>query len=452
MITETLQSQIDFFNKGITKNPDFRIEHLRKLRNAIKANEEAINDALWQDLHKSAFESFMTETSIVLSELNTQIRHLKKWAKPKRVTTPFQLLPSSSKIHYEPYGIVLIIAPWNYPLQLLLTPLIGAIAAGNVVALKSSPYAPAISKVMKSIVNSTFDSNYVSFFEGGRDINQALLEQKFDYIFFTGSPVMGKVVMSAAAKHLTPVTLELGGKSPCIVDKGANLKLAAKRIAWGKLINAGQTCICPDYLFIQKSIKDQFMSYLIGFIKEFYGENPMESPDYPSIVSSQAFDRLSGLMKSGKIVFGGQTDRKRKYISPTIIESVNEDCPIMQEEIFGPLLPVMEFDSLNETIDYINRHEKPLALYYFGSQSMAKKVIQSTSSGGVCINDTLLHIANKNLPFGGVGNSGSGKYHGKYSFETFSHRRAVLNSSSFIDIPIKYPPFRHIKLLKLLLK
>lgn len=453
---ETIHNQINkqraFFNSGKTRQIDARISRLKKLKKVLIESENEINTALWGDLHKSAYETFMTETSIVLAEIDTHIRNIKKWAKPKYAVTPFQLLPSSSRLISEPYGVVLIIAPWNYPLQLLLTPLVGAVSAGNTVTLKSSPYAPAISKVMKNIVQSVFEEDYVSFFEGGREVNQALLMERFDYIFFTGSPSLGKLVMKAASEFLTPVTLELGGKSPCIVNADANIDIAARRIAWGKLINAGQTCIAPDYLLIHREIKDRFLERLIFYIRKFYGNNPKESPDFPRIVTHQAFERLKQLMKPDSIIFGGETDQSEKFIAPAIFDNITENDPIMQEEIFGPLIPVITVSNLDEAITFINRHEKPLALYYFGKSSGAQTVIQNTSSGGVCINDTLLHIANKNLPFGGVGNSGMGKYHGKFSFDTFSHKRAVLKSMTLIDIPVKYAPFGSLKLLKLLLR
>jgi len=451
-IRKQVEKQKAFFNSGVTRNIDDRIRKLKKLRHAISESENEINEALWHDLHKSAYEAFMTETSIVLGEIDLHIRKLRKWAKPRYVITPFQLLPSSSRLIHEPYGVVLIIAPWNYPLQLVLAPLAGAISAGNAVVVKTSPNAPHTSRVIKSIVKKVFEEDYVSVFEGGREVNQALLQERFDYIFFTGSPSLGKVVMKAASEYLTPVTLELGGKSPCIIDESANLEIAARRIAWGKLINAGQTCIAPDYLLIHQKIKEPFLEKLKHYIRKFYGENPQSSPDYPRIVSQDAFKRLSSLIQKEKVVFGGETDENEKYISPTILDQVTFNDPVMQEEIFGPLIPLISFANIQEAINIINTHEKPLALYYFGSSHTARTVIGKTSSGGVCINDVLLHIANKNLPFGGVGNSGMGKYHGKYSFETFSHRRAVVKSNMLIDIPVKYAPFGNIKLLKMLLR
>lgn len=440
--------QREFYAEGITRDVGFRIESLKRLKKALAEYEERINEALWEDLHKSAYESYLTEMSIVLQELNTHIRHLRKWAKPRRVATPFTLFGSRSRVVYEPFGVALIMAPWNYPFQLLVAPLVGAVAAGNCVVLKPSPYTARVSAVMAELIAAVFDERHVTVVLGDREENQALLAQRFDYIFFTGGPVLGRVVMQAAAGFLTPVTLELGGKSPCIVDRDANIDLAAKRIAWGKCLNAGQTCVAPDYLFVHKEVKNRLLEKIKHYIDSFYGANPQNSPDYPRIVRREAVDRLAGLMKQGNILWGGEIDREARYIAPTCIDGISPEDAVMQEEIFGPVLPVLEFSSINEVIDYVNAHEKPLALYYFGKAEAAREVIGRTSSGGVCVNDVIMHLANHRLPFGGVGNSGIGKYHGFYSFETFSNRRAVLYSSTLLDVPFKYPPFKNLGLLK----
>lgn len=448
-IITTLENQREYFANGPTWDIDFRLEQLKKLRKSITDNSDAICEALHKDLHKSVYESYMTEIGIVLGELRKHIRHLCKWSRPKKVASPIFLFPSKSKIVYEPLGLVLIIAPWNYPFQLLINPLVGAISAGNVVALKSSPHAPETSKIMAKIIAEVFDRRLVSFFEGGRDVNTELLAQRFDHIFFTGSSAMGRVVMEAASRNLTPVTLELGGKSPCIADQTADLRIAAKRIVWGKLINSGQTCVAPDYLFVHRKVKAALIENMIGFIIEFYGEDPASSPNYPRMINDEEYERVAGLITSaGNVIYGGKTDPAQRYISPTLIDGITEESPIMRQEIFGPLLPIMEFDDISEVTSYINRHEKPLALYVFGEKKVTDYVIASISSGGACVNDTILHLSNDNLPFGGVGNSGMGRYHGHYSFLTFSRQRSVLSSSTKFDMGMKYPPYKDVKILK----
>lgn len=437
---------------GETRDIGFRVTKLKQLRDAILSSEERIEAALWQDLHKSAYESYLTEISIVLQELDDHIRYLRRWAKPHKVATPMQLFGSRSRIVCEPLGVVLIIAPWNYPVQLLMAPLIGALAAGNCVVLKPSPYTPRVSAVMADMVADVFAPEHVTVVQGGRETNQELLAERFDYLFFTGSPSLGKVVMKAAAEHLTPVTLELGGKSPCIVDQDADLELAARRLVWGKFLNAGQTCIAPDYLLVQSNVKAHLLERIGHYIRAFYGVQPHESPDYPRIVRAEAVDRIAGLMRSGTIIYGGEINREERYIAPTVIDGIQPDDPVMQEEIFGPVLPVMEFHALEEAIRYVNAHEKPLALYYFGNRTSAREVLANTTSGGACINDTIMHIANPHLPFGGVGNSGMGRYHGRDSFLTFSNRRSVLHSTTRWDISLKYPPFGSLNRLKKLLK
>ncbi len=437
-----------FFATHKTKDVNFRMDMLKRFKSAILANEQKITDALYADLHKSAEEAYLTEISIVLQEIDNHLKHLKAWAKPKSVPTPLHLLPSSSKIIYEPLGVALIIAPWNYPFQLLMNSLVGAISSGCCAMLKPSPYTPTVAAVMEEIIHQAFDTNYISIVQGGRDVNRILLEKRFDIIFFTGSPDLGKVVMKAASAFLTPVVLELGGKSPCIVDASANIDLAARRIAWGKMINAGQTCIAPDYLFAHESIKDALLLKIQKYITLWYGQNPQESPYFPRIVNDNAIKRLQKLLLHGKIVFGGNVDAADKYISPTIIDEVQTDFPIMQEEIFGPILPVLTFDNIETVIEYVNAHEKPLAFYYFGKNDSVKNVFLKTSSGGACVNDTLLHITNHHLPFGGVGNSGMGKYHGHESFLAFSNARAVISTPTWFDLPVKYVPFRFFKWVK----
>jgi aldehyde dehydrogenase (NAD+) len=342
---------------------------------------------------------------------------------------------------YEPLGVALIIAPWNYPFQLLMNPLVGAISAGCCAVLKPSPYAPATAKVMEEMIAETFSSRYISVVQGNRETNTILLEQRFDLIFFTGSPDLAKKVMTAAAKYLTPLVLELGGKSPCIVDKDADISMAAKRIAWGKTINSGQTCIAPDYLFIHRSVKDLFIEKYKERINIMFGNDCKQSKYYPRIVNDKAMERLKKLMLDGNIVFGGEIDENERYIAPTLIDDVKPEYPVMQEEIFGPILPIMTFDDISQTTDYINAHEKPLALYYFGKNKTAKDILLKTTSGGGCINDTVMHVANHSLPFGGVGNSGMGKYHGKESFLTFSNKRAIVKSPLWFDMAVKYAPY-----------
>lgn len=454
-IANIIEQQQTFFKTGKTRDVKFRFEALKKLKKAIHTNETALQEALKKDLGKSAFESYEAEIGVVLKELSFHISKLKRWAKPKRKPTPLALLPSRSRIYTEPFGNVLIMAPWNYPFLLLIQPLIGAISAGNTILLKTSPYVPEYEKTIGRIIAETFPAEYISLVSGGRDVNQFLFQQKFDYLFFTGSPELGKLAMKSAAEHLCPVTLELGGKSPCIVTEHANLKRAARRIVWGKFLNAGQTCIAPDYLLVHHSVKNELLNLMCMEVKKQFGENVKESPDFPRIVNEKAFDRLSEYLHEGKTVCGGETDRTEKYIAPTIIDEIKPEHKIMQDEIFGPILPVLSYENTNQVIDFINDREKPLATYLFSSdKNEQQKIIESTSSGGGCINDTIIHIANSHLPFGGVGNSGMGKYHGKLSFDTFSNHRAVVKSSNLIDIPVKYAPYSNwkMRIIKMLLR
>jgi aldehyde dehydrogenase (NAD+) len=447
-IEKILKSQKDFFLECRTKDVDFRLQQLKKFKSAIVKYETKIAEALWKDLHKSPEEAYLTEISILYQEINRHIKHLKKWSKPERVATPVHLLPSRSRIMYEPLGVALIIAPWNYPFQLLMNPLVGAISAGCCAVLKPSPYTPATAVVMEEMIAETFPSCYISAVQGNREVNRILLEQRFDLIFFTGSPELAKKVMTAAAKYLTPLVLELGGKSPCIVDKDANISMAARRIAWGKTINSGQTCIAPDYLFIHHSVKDLFVEKYREAVVSMYGNDCKQSKYYPRTVNLKAVERLKKLMLDGNIVFGGEIDENERYIAPTLIDNVKPEYPVMQEEIFGPILPIMTFDDISQVTDYVNTHEKPLALYYFGKSRAAGDILLKTTSGGGCINDTLMHVTNHNLPFGGVGNSGMGKYHGKESFLAFSNKRAIVNSPVWFDMTLKYAPFKHFKKIK----
>lgn len=447
-ISDILLKQRRFFSSETTKDIKFRISNLKKFHSAILKYEKKIADALWTDLRKSYEEAYLTEINIVLTEIKHHINKLSYWMKPDRIETPILLFPSSSKIIYEPLGVCLIIAPWNYPFQLLMNPLVGAISAGCTAILKPSPYTPAVAGIMEEMISEIFEPEYVFMVQGDRKVNEILLKEKFDFIFFTGSSVVGKVVMKAASEHLTPVVLELGGKSPCIVDSTANTDVAAKRIAWGKSINSGQTCIAPDYLLVHEEIKGELLNKIAFHFEKMYGNDIRTSRFFPRIVNDKAFDRLSNYLKTGSIKYGGIISREEKYISPTIIENISPEDEIMNEEIFGPILPVITFTNLQIALAYINTKEKPLALYYFGSDKTGNEVLKRTSSGGVCINDTIMHIANHNLPFGGVGNSGMGKYHGKYSFQVFSNSRAVVKTPTWIDLPLRYPPFKYFKLIK----
>ncbi|MDD4395455.1 MAG: aldehyde dehydrogenase [Bacteroidales bacterium] len=446
------QAQKTFFATQQTKEIRFRIQNLQKLQSAILKYEPQLLDALWTDLHKSDREAYITEIAVVLAEITNHLRHLKRWAKPQRVFTPFFLYPGKSRILPEPLGVALIIAPWNYPVNLLLNPLVGAISSGCCAILKPSPYTPTVSQVLQQMIDETFPPQYMALVQGGRAVNTELLQLPFDFIFYTGSPAVGKVVMKAAAEHLTPVILELGGKSPCIVDHDADIQIAARRIAWGKIVNAGQTCIAPDYAFVHKSVKADFINQFKIEIENMLGPDIRESRYFARIVNDKAFHRITELMKQGTICYGGETDASQRYIAPTIIEDVKPDFPIMQEEIFGPILPVMEFETLDEPLNYVAAHEKPLAFYFFGNNQAAQRALQESTSGGACINDTIMHIANAKLPFGGVGNSGTGKYHGIHSFLIFSNLRSVLWNKTSPDFKMRYPPYHPFNFIKKSLK
>ncbi|PRR80115.1 Aldehyde dehydrogenase [Clostridium liquoris] len=445
-----LSNQKKFFRNNGTLDVNFRIHQLKKLKSLIIKNEEAIYEALKKDLNKSDFESYVSEVGFVLGEINFTIKNIKNWCRVKKVKTPLVHLPGKSYILKEPYGSVLIIGPWNYPFQLLIAPLVGAIAAGNCALLKPSELSPNVSKFITKLINENFNAEYIHAVEGGIEETSSLLSLKWDYIFFTGSVNVGKVVMKAASYNLAPVTLELGGKSPCIIDKSVNLKLAAKRLVWGKFFNTGQTCIAPDYLFIHKDIVKDFIPLLKNTIKEFYGENPINSEYYGRIINTKHFTRLNNYLKDGTIIFGGNVNEEELYISPTLIIGSSINSPIMNDEIFGPILPMFQYENLNEVISFINSRPKPLSLYFFSNdKNNIKKITSNTSSGSVCINDTLSQITTPYLPFGGVGTSGMGKYHGKWSFDTFTHEKSVMNKSFKFDLSVKYPPYTFpIKILR----
>ena len=448
-IGEIRAKQESYFRSGATLDVRTRKANLVAFEKAVLKWEKPLCEALWKDLHKSYEESYIAEVSILLGEIRTHIRNVGKWTSPQRRPTPMKLFPSRSKIISEPLGTALIISPWNYPVQLLLTPLVGVISSGCTAVLKPSPYVPEVSDVIEKMIRDTFPEEYVAVVQGDRDVNTALLEQRWDMIFFTGSPSFGRAVMSAAAKNLTPVVLELGGKSPCIIDKDADIEVAAKRVAWGKSLNAGQTCIAPDYLMLHKNIKDKFLSELEKAFGELLGDDPQKSEHFVRIVNDAAFERLKGYLADGEVVFGGKTDKSERYFSPTVLDHVSPDSPVMQEEIFGPIFPVQTFSSLDEVIRFVSMREKPLALYYFGSQG--DKVLKHTTSGGSCINDVIMHIANENVPFGGVGMSGMGSYHHKRTFDVFTHYRSVISTPTWIDLPFRYMPYMWFNAVKRLL-
>lgn len=449
-IQTTREKQQQYFLSGATLALPFRKQALRQLLKAMKQYEQQLADALWTDLHKSYEEAYLTELSIVYGEIRNHLRHMARWARAERKSSPLAIMPATSRIIKEPLGNTLIIAPWNYPVQLLLNPLVGAISAGCTAMLKPSPYVPNVSRVLTEMIRATFPEEYIAIVEGNREVNKMLLAERWDLIFFTGSPALGKMVMEAASKHLTPVVLELGGKSPCIIDQDADLKVAAKRVAWGKSLNAGQTCIAPDYLMIHEDVKDKFLQLLVKEWKHLLTNDPQKAKHFVRIVSDKALDRLISYLpishSEASIYHGGHYDRAERYLSPTILTNVSPDAPVMQEEIFGPIFPVLTFNHLDEVISFVNHREKPLALYYFGKED--KKILRHTSSGGTCINDVIMHIVNHKVPFGGVGNSGMGSYHGKDSFLAFSHRRSVIKTPTFVDMPFRYMPYKLFKLIK----
>ena len=453
-IRELNELQRQYFASGVTRDLRFRKEMLRKLLGAIKTWEKALYEALWTDLHKSEPEAFLTEVSLVTAEIRGHLRHLSGWARTKCRPTPLQMLPSRSRIVTEPLGSALIIAPWNYPFQLLLSPLVGAISAGCTAMLKPSPYVPNVSRVIGEMISKTFDERYIAVVQGNREVNTQLLDLRWDMIFFTGSPVLGRTVMAAASKNLTPVVLELGGKSPCIITADADIPLAAKRIAWGKALNAGQTRIAPDYVLIDKKIRDTFVEEYFRQVHVLLGSNPQETEDFVRMVSDKAFARVASYISGPEVsgtVRGGRTDAATRFIEPTVILDPAPDSPVMTTEIFGPVLPVCTFETLDEAVDFVNGREKPLALYFFGKLRDGKSVVRNTSSGGACINDTIMHVVNEKVPFGGVGNSGMGRYHGKLSFDAFTHERAVIITPRRIDLPLRYMPYKLYQLFRIIL-
>ena len=454
-IESTVAAQRAYFAQGETLNVAFRKDALRRLRETILSHEAQINAALRQDLGKSPSESYMCEVGMTLSELSYTLGHVDRWARRQSVLTPLAQFHARSFTVHNPYGVVLIMSPWNYPFMLTMEPLIGALAAGNCVLLKPSAYAPATSAVIREIVSACFPPEYVAVVEGGRKENQALLEQRFDYIFFTGGVTVGREVMRKAAEHLTPVSLELGGKSPCIVDATAKLDLAAKRLAFGKLLNCGQTCVAPDYLLIDRRVKDEFLALLKKHITAMAGENALVNDKFVHMINRKHYDRVMGLIDPSKVVLGGQGDPETLRIQPTIMDGVTADDAIMQEEIFGPVLPVIAYDSLDEAVGFINSREHPLALYLFSEDKRThERFLKGVPFGGGCINDTIIHLATSRMGFGGVGNSGMGSYHGKKSFDTFSHEKSIVDKSTWMDLPVRYMPYSPIKdkLLRMFLR
>ena len=432
-----------FFRTGATRDVAYRVQQLKTLRDAVVRREAAILEALKRDLGRPETEAYTSEVAIVLHEIDFAAKHVRAWARPRRVRTPLVLFPATSRIYAEPYGSALVMGPWNYPFHLTILPLVAALAAGNCAVAKPSELAPQTSRLIAEMIGDAFDPAYVAAVEGGAAEAQALLAQRFDYIFFTGGTNVGRVVMEAAAKHLTPVTLELGGKSPCIVDADADIALAARRIAWGKFLNAGQTCIAPDFVLAHRSVKSALRARLAETIETFFGKDPLATPDYARIVNARHFERLTRLLERGTIVAGGRALAAERYIAPTVIEDVSWDDPVMQEEIFGPILPLLEFDDLNAAIDLLQARPKPLALYYFSrDRARQEDVLRRLPSGGACINDTLGQILNLRLPFGGVGDSGMGAYHGRAGFETFTHRKSVVRRANWADPGLRYPPYK----------
>ena len=455
-IEAIVKAQREYFHSGATLDVTFRKSMLKTLLAAMEKWEKRLADALWNDLHKSYEEAYLTELSIVKGEIRTHIRKVGQWSAKKRVHTPIKLFPSSTHIVKEPLGCSLIISPWNYPVQLLLNPLVGAISSGCTAVLKPSPYVPEVSKVIEEMISETFDERYIAAVQGNRTVNTALLEQRWDLIFFTGSPSLGKTVMAAASKNLTPVVLELGGKSPCIIDKSADIAVTARRLAWGKTLNSGQTCIAPDYILIHKDVKDEFIKRFAQEVRDLHGEDIQADRHYVRMVNDKAFERVTGYFKDGDIIYGGRCDAKSRFIEPTLIENVPLDSPLMTEEIFGPIFPIITLDDAgksfkNKVIEFVTSREKPLAFYYFGKESDGWEIIGKTSSGGGCINDVIMHIANENAPFGGVGNSGMGRYHDKDSFDAFSHTRTIVSTGTWIDLPFRYMPYKMFSLVKRIL-
>lgn len=451
-IESLVAAQRAYFATGQTRDVKWRKQQLKALQAAVKKWEKPLCDALWTDLHKSAEEAYMTEIGLVYGEISDALKHVDRWARRRRVATPLTCVPSSSFVIREPLGCTLIVSPWNYPVQLMLSPLVGAISAGCTAILKPSPYVPNVSAAIESLVQEAFAPEYVAVVQGNREVNAELLKHRYDLVFFTGSPALGKVVMESQAKYLTPLVLELGGKSPCIVDRDADISMAARRIAWGKCLNSGQTCIAPDYLFLQEDIKDAFVEAFKKELAVLYPDGTQDSQFFVHIVHDRAFQRLQGYLKDGTVLAGGHCDPATRWFEPTLLDGVSPDAPVMQEEIFGPIFPILTFKERDEVVRFVSNREKPLAFYYFGKSSDAWDILGKTTSGGACINDVIMHVANSNIPFGGVGNSGMGSYHSERSFLAFSHERSVLRTPTCLDPKFRYMPYRMINLVRKLLR
>lgn len=450
-ITELLEKQRAYYKSGVTIPVKFRIAQLKKLYAAVKKYEIEANDALKADLGKSHYEGFMCESGLVLSEISHMIRHVKRWSKKKSVRTPLAQFPSRSFRQPVPYGNTLIMSPWNYPFLLTVDPLCNAIAAGNTAIVKPSAYAPHTGKVVEKLLTECFSPEYVAVVTGGREENTELLRQKFDFVFFTGSQAVGKEVLRHTAEHLTPAVLELGGKSPCIVDAGADIPLAAKRIVFGKYLNCGQTCVAPDHILCESSVKEKFVAEVIKQIREQYGEKPLENPDYGKIINEKHFHRLRGLMDQNKVIYGGETDPDTCRIAPTVMDGVTYADAVMGEEIFGPIMPILTFDSFDTLLDRLKDQPKPLALYLFShNKKHIHRVNTELSYGGGCINDVVIHLATSEMGFGGVGESGMGAYHGKAGFDAFSHYKSIVDKKTWLDLPMRYQPYRSKRYEKLL--
>lgn len=455
MIEEAILNQREFFKSHKTLDVNYRIHTLKRLKQKIKERETDICEALKKDLGKSSMESYMAEIGMVLEDLSYCIKHVRKWSKKERHLTPITQFPSSSFRIAEPYGLTLVISPWNYPFLLTIQPLVGAISAGNCAIVKPSEYSVHTSQIMKELIEDVFDPGHAKVILGEKEVAEELLKNKFDYIFYTGSTRVGRIVMESATKNLTPVTLELGGKSPCIVDEKSNCKMAAKRIVFGKLLNCGQTCVAPDYVFVHKSKKDEFTKHCINYIEKFIGKNALENEDYPKMINQRQFSRMIDLIADEDVIYGGKYNEKIMKIEPTLLDNKSYESKAMQDEIFGPILPIIEYEDIEEVCNYINSHSKPLALYLFtNDKKIEDKILKEVAFGGGCINDTIIHLATTKMGFGGVGESGIGEYHGKYSFKTFSHYKSIVSKSTLIDLPMRYHPYKKIydKMIRMFMK
>ncbi|GEP95370.1 aldehyde dehydrogenase [Chitinophaga cymbidii] len=454
-IAEIYTAQRSFFGSGATRSYAFRRSQLKKLKSVLKQHEPAILEALYADLRKHPMEAFGSEVGLLYDEINNTLTNLRSWMRPQPVTSPLLQYPSASKVYRDPKGLTLLIGPWNYPFQLMIAPLIANIAAGNCAILKPSELAPATAAVTEKVIREAFDPAYVTVISGeGEQVIPAAMEHRFDHVFFTGSVAVGRKILAMAAPHLTPVTLELGGKSPCVVDKGADIKTAARRIIWGKCWNAGQTCIAPDYVLVHEKVMEPLVKQMNAAIRQFFGEDPFRSADYARIINEKRFDQLAGYLQQGRILAGGETDRADKYIAPTLLTDVPPDAPIMQEEIFGPLLPLIPYKTTEEALAVIARHPNPLSLYVFTkSRRTERTFIEQVPFGGGCINNTLVHFTNPELPFGGVAQSGMGRYHGRAGFDELTQVKSVMKTGTWLDVPVKYPPFgSKLKLAKMMMR